>query len=86
MEQKVTDFTTTPPTERELTPNEELLLKHMQNIAYAQRLEKKVSFLEERLTKVELELEELKTNNAWLEYSEQDEELTLHGKTEPFFE
>lgn len=65
-----TDYTKTPPEERELTMQEKLLIKHMENISYTQRLEKQVKFLQDRLTKVELELEDLKTNNTWLEYSE----------------
>lgn len=77
-----TDYTKIPAEERELTMQEKLLIKHMENISYAQRLEKQVKFLQDRLTKVELELEDLKTNNTWLEYNEQSEELT---HTDKFF-
>lgn len=64
-----TDYTKTPSEERPLTIQEELLLKHMENISYAQRLEKQVKFLQDKLSKVELELEDLKTTLSW-EYNE----------------
>lgn len=70
-----TDFTTTPATERELTIQEELLIKHMKTISYQQRLLDKIEYLENRVSKLEQTIEELTGASVWMIYDENNEEL-----------
>lgn len=67
-----TDFTKTPPEERELTIQEELLLQHMETIGYQQKLLKKIEFLESRINKLEQVIEEITNQNVWEVISETD--------------
>lgn len=71
-----TDFTKTPPEERDLTIQEQLLLTHMQTIGNQQKILSKIAILEDRITKLEQTIEEITNQEVWTVLNDEDTKIS----------